>query len=56
MQFAVLNQKFKTNAVVVYCDPEKDPVQFNRILKALVRARKQLPINLIPDETGTLQK
>ena len=56
MQFAVLNQKFKTNALVIYCDPQEDPVFYKQVLKALVRARKSLPINLTPDASGELQK
>ena len=56
MQFAVLNQKFKTNALVVYCDPDEDPAFYRKVLKTLVSARKALPINLIPDESGQLQK
>ncbi len=56
MQFAVLSQKFKTNAIVVYCDPEADPAFYRKVLKTLVQARKALPINLVPDESGQLQK
>ena len=56
MQFGVLTQKFKTNTVVVYCDPEKDPEFFKKVQKAMVHARRQLPINLVPDESGTLKK
>ena len=40
MQFAVLSQKFKTNTLVIYCDPEKDPAFYQRALRTLVRARK----------------
>jgi outer membrane usher protein FimD/PapC len=36
MQFAVLSQKFKTNALVVYCDPEADPAFYRKVLKTLV--------------------
>lgn len=57
MQFAILTQKFKTNALVIYCDPEKhDPAFYKRVLKALVRARKTLPINLVPDDSGMQTK
>ena len=56
MQFGVLSQKFKTNTLVIYCDPEKDPEFFRKVQKAMVHARKQLQINLIPDESGTLKK
>ena len=56
MQFAVLTQKFKTNTLVVYCDPDQDPALYLRILKTLVRARKQMPIHLRPDESGALPK
>lgn len=56
MQFAVLSQKFKTNALVVYCDPEADPAFYRKVLKTLVQARKALPISLVPDESGQLQK
>jgi hypothetical protein len=28
MQFGVLTQKFKTNTVVIYCDPDKEPELF----------------------------
>ena len=54
MQFAVLTQKFKTNTLVIYCDPDRDPEQYNRVLKTLVRARKQIPINLQPENDGTI--
>ena len=56
MQYGVLTQKFKTNTLVIYCDPEKDPEFFRKVQKAMVHARKQLPINLVPDESGTLKK
>ena len=29
---------------------------FKKVQKAMVHARKQLPINLVPDETGTMKK
>lgn len=54
MQFALLTQKFKTNVLVVYCDPEADPEYFKQVQKSLVRARKALRINLLPDESGML--
>lgn len=56
MQFAVLNQKFKTNALVVHVDPERDPALYRQVLRSLVAARRELPINLIPDESGMLPK
>lgn len=52
MQFAMLTQKFKTNTFVVYCDPDEDPQLYNRMLKALIRARKINPINFSPNEDG----
>ena len=51
----MLTQKFKTNMFVVYCDP-KDKILYNKILKALIRARKNLPINIKPDESGSVEK
>ena len=54
MQFAVLTQKFKTNALVIYCDPDEDPAFYKQVQRSLVRARKALPINLIPDASGEL--
>lgn len=52
MSFAMLTQKFKTNTFVIYCD-EKDHHTFDLILKTMIRARKELPINLKPDaESG----
>lgn len=40
---------------VVYCDP-KDQKLYNQMLKALITARKNLPINLKPDEMGNVDK
>lgn len=56
MQFGVLSQKFKTNVVVVYCDPNKDPAFYRKVVKTMVNARKQIPINLVPDEKGEVKK
>jgi hypothetical protein len=56
MTFAMLNQKFKTNTFVVYCD-KKDTKTYNEILKAMVKARKELPINLKPNpDSGMIEK
>lgn len=54
MAFAMLNQKFKTNMLVIYCDPKHHPKEYRKILASLVRARKQMPINLKPDDSGGL--
>ena len=55
MAFAMLNSKFKTNTFVIYCDQE-DKENYNKILKALIKARRELPINLKPDaESGHLE-
>lgn len=41
---------------VVYCDMKEDPKQYEEILRAMIKARKHMPINLKPDEHGQLQK
>ncbi len=40
----------------MYCDPKKDPALYRKVVKAMVNARKQIPINLVPDERGELKK
>jgi len=50
MQFAMLSQKYKTNILLVYCDP-KDK-RFPRVYQSLAQARKKMPINLKPDKHG----
>jgi hypothetical protein len=39
MSFALLNQKFKTNMFVIYCD-EKDKKKKEVIMRNMVKARK----------------
>ena len=56
MQFGVLTQKFKTNTLVVYCDPAKEPARYQQVLRCLVRARQELPIRLAPDAAGEVQR
>lgn len=41
---------------VIYCDPKENPKLYKEILRALIKARKDMPINLKPDESGQLQK
>ena len=56
MQFGVLTQKFKTNTLVVFCDPAKEPVRYQQVIRSMVRARQQLPIRLAPDASGEVQR
>lgn len=56
MAFAMLTNKFKTNVFVIYCDQKKNKRQYEQILKALIKARKEIPINLKPTEDGELKK
>jgi hypothetical protein len=56
MAFAMLTQKFKTNVFVIYCDNKKNPKQYDQILRSLIKARKEIPINLKPNEDGDLKK
>ena len=54
MTFVGLAQKFKTNMLVIYCDKDENPKQYNEILRTMIKARRHLPINLKPDESGQL--
>mmetsp|Transcript_14789 Transcript_14789/g.10693 ORF Transcript_14789/g.10693 Transcript_14789/m.10693 type:complete len:115 (-) Transcript_14789:597-941(-) len=55
MSLATFHYKYKTNMLIVYCDP-KDKKTYNKILASMVRARREVPINLKPEaDTGAVQ-
>jgi hypothetical protein len=51
MQFNMLINKFKTAAVVVYCD-KNDREQYQKVLRAMCKARQEMPLYLKSDEDG----
>ena len=53
MQFGMLRQKFNSNVLVVYCNPQEHGYDtYNAVLKALCKSRKQKPLNIKPNKDG----
>ena len=45
---------FKAIVFVIYCDPEKDPAAYRKVLNAMCEARKSLPLELKTDKDGDI--